>query len=56
MEKAQMLDLIRNRLTLPRTIIQVLTRLHPQCRMAVEEIDALIKEIEREGEHETSDE
>ena len=48
MNKAQILDRIRNRLTMPRALLQMLLQLNPQCQMAVEQIDELIKEIEKD--------
>lgn len=47
MNKSEILDRIRNRLTLPRAFLQVMHRMDPQCQQAIEEIDALIQEMER---------
>lgn len=48
MEKAQILDRIRNKLTLPRAMLQIMDQLNHQQKAAIQEIDELIQELENE--------
>ena len=50
MDKSQVLDRIRNRLTLPRVLFQKMRELEPMCQQAIDEIDGLIEEIKRTDE------
>lgn len=45
-EKREILDRVRNRLTYPRTLFQILLRQASEYQKAIQEIDELIKEIE----------
>lgn len=47
MDKSQVLDRIRNRLTLPRVLFQKMIELEPMCQEAIDQIDGLIKEMEK---------
>lgn len=54
MEKAQILDRIRNKLTMPRAVLQMQLQMDPQYRLAIQAIDELIEEIKKDDDHETS--
>ena len=54
MNKSQVLDRVRNKLTLPRVLLQILNQLNPQCQLAIPAIDELIEEIKRGDNHETT--
>jgi len=46
MEKREILDLVRNKLTLPRVLLQRMITPSPEAKLALEDIDELLKEIE----------
>lgn len=56
MNRAQILDRIRNKLTLPRVLLQKLEQLSTQYPLAIQSIDELIEEIKRDDDHETTHE
>lgn len=49
MEKPEILDRIRNKLTMPRAVLQMQLQMDPQYQLAIQAIDELIKEIENDG-------
>lgn len=56
MNKAEVLDRIRNKLTLPRALLQILIQMDPQYRLAIQAIDELIEEIKKGMNDETTHE
>lgn len=52
MNTSEILDLVRNKLTLPRVILQKLYQMSPQYELAIEDIDELIRKIKKEIENE----
>ena len=52
MNKQDILHKIRNRLTLPMTVLEVVREAGSNCEKAMAQIKAMIKEIENETSHE----
>jgi len=53
MKREEILDLLRNKLTLPRALLQLMGSLNSQYNLGMDNIDQLIKEIERDHDETT---